>query len=223
MQGELAQRMAATPDSHNIILPIGVNVNARNNGRDAANGLRLLAVSSLTPVKNNQLMLRALQKLPEHVTLNLVGDGPLHESLENLAQKLGLGDRVVFHGWVHHQEMPRVYQQADVFVQTSWHEGEGLAIQEAMAAGLPVVSSRVGIATDVVVSGANGFLFEPGNLDELVSALRQLVGDLEYRQGAGIASWKIALEKLGRPIHVARLVELYRKTVRDTNGHFVQS
>ncbi|MFQ6115467.1 MAG: glycosyltransferase, partial [bacterium] len=184
---------------------------------------RLLAVSALLPVKNIGLILEALKQLLSTVTLEIVGDGPLRPILETQARELGIAQRVVFHGWIPHQALPKIYACADIFVHTSWHEGEGFVIEEALASGLPVVSSKVGIALDVVMPGKNGFLFAPGDIDEFVAALEHLKDRPDECQRFGAVSRAIAEEKLDRSKQVEKLIRLYKRTIVGKYDYILQS
>ncbi len=103
--------------------------------------------------------------------LVLVGDGAERSRLQRLCEDAGL-DGVRFAGFRNQTELPRFFALADVFVLPSRHEPWGLIVNEAMAAGCPVVvSSAVGAAADLVSDGAEGFTFPAGDLDALTGAL----------------------------------------------------
>ena len=116
----------------------------------------LLQVASLLPVKNQRLLLETFalvrQNLP-NAKLHIVGDGPLGDDLQQYAAALGLGEAVTWFGAVPHLELPARYQQADIYVQTSRHESQGVAVLEALACGLPVVGTPVGLLPEVGQTG----------------------------------------------------------------------
>jgi glycosyltransferase involved in cell wall biosynthesis len=120
--------------------------------------------------------------------LVMVGSGEMEAELRALAQHLGLSN-VRFSGFVNQIALPRVYAACDVFVIPSEDEPWGLAVNEAMCAGLPIVaSSEIGSVPDLVQDGYNGRTFSAGNVDELTDALRQLLTDPELRRSMGAAS-----------------------------------
>jgi glycosyltransferase involved in cell wall biosynthesis len=126
--------------------------------------------------------------------LVLVGSGELENKLRSIVAEHQIRN-VTFPGFINQSEMPRVYAGCDVFVLPSDNEPWGLAVNEAMCAGLPIVlSEEVGCAEDLVVSGVNGATFSAGDIDGLVAALRTLLVDPDHRVRAGKAS----LERIAR-------------------------
>ncbi len=109
---------------------------------------RVLNVGSLTPVKDQATLLRAVARAPD-VSLKIVGAGPLRGELQRLAAELGIADRVRFAGEIDHGQMPAVYHAADLFVQSSRHEAQGMAALEAAVCGLPVIGTAVGVLPEV--------------------------------------------------------------------------
>lgn len=107
--------------------------------------------------------------------LVIAGDGPLRPELQALAGRLGVAASVHFPGFIQYQALPDYYGMAGAFVLPSMTEQWGLVVNEAMAAGLPVlVSDRCGCAPDLVVDGDNGFSFDPTDPTALVTAMTQL-------------------------------------------------
>jgi glycosyltransferase involved in cell wall biosynthesis len=129
-------------------------------------------------------LLRAVAEMDDPgFHLWLVGDGPERAALERFARDNALGN-VSFGGYVRYRDLPRVYGVADVFVHPARYEPWGVSVQEALAAGLPVIaSSRVGAARDFVIRGVNGDVYAAGDAADLrrklEAALRSLGhGDL---------------------------------------------
>lgn len=122
--------------------------------------IRLLCVARLADVKNHALLIEVVRELKERmripVSLTVVGDGYLRESLVEYALKLGVQDQVVFTGQA--IDVARYYREADLFVLLSRYEGLPMSIIEAMAAGLPVVASEVGGIPSIVRTDFNGVL-----------------------------------------------------------------
>lgn len=118
----------------------------------------------------------------------MVGSGAMEGTLRELAQQLGL-ENVHFPGFVNQSGLPGVYAACDVFVLPSEDEPWGLAVNEAMCAGLPVVTSEgIGCARDLVRADINGQTFPVGDIHKLAAILRSLVSDTETRQRMGAAS-----------------------------------
>lgn len=212
-QMEMSKKVNGFASGSKILLPIGAEIKSNHIKDKKSHNIRLLTVSSLIAVKNIGIILQAMVKLPKTVTLKIIGDGPLRNDLEELSRNLGLNERVDFMGWIHHEEMYQYHDSSDILVHASVHEGECFAIQEALAAGLPVVSSNVGIAMDVVIPGTNGFLFDPKKPGELTGAINKFVFHPELCQSFATASLAIAQEKLNRLKQVPKLINLYTKMV----------
>ena len=146
------------------------------------------AVGRLTADKGGQdVLIRAVGRVRAtcpQVRLVMVGDGPLRPGLEELTAQLGLTDTVIFTGL--RSDVPRLLSALDVFVLPSEREALPVAVLEAMAAGLPVVATRVGGIPEVVEDGATGFLVPPGDVAAMHRILERLTGDpaLAARLGA---------------------------------------
>lgn len=108
-------------------------------------------------------------------------------------------------------------KDADIFVHPSYAEGMPMAVLEAMACGLPVVATRVGGIPELVISGKNGLLVEPGQTDQLAEALITLAKDGALRQSMGEAGYALAREKYDLEQHVSRLVGVYDMVLSQLN------
>jgi len=117
-----------------------------------------------------------------------VGDGPRRTALEAQVARLDLGGHVRFPGFCQYDELPAYYGLADALVLASTHEQWGLVVNEAMAAGLPVlVSERCGCAPDLVVEGETGYTFDPYDEAAIADAVGRLPED-EVRRQMGASS-----------------------------------
>jgi glycosyltransferase involved in cell wall biosynthesis len=130
----------------------------------------VLSVASLVPVKDHATLLRAFATLAPTARLHLVGAGPLEDATRELAQTLGIAERVRFHGALSHELLPGIYRQADVLVVSSRFESQCLAALEAAACGTPVVGTRVGALPDVAAPEA---LCSPGQAAALAACMRR--------------------------------------------------
>lgn len=107
--------------------------------------------------------------------LVLLGDGPLRGELEKLVKELGLESSISMPGFKQYAELPAYYARASAFIHSSIVEQWGLVVNEAMAAGLPViVSERCGCASDLVKEGRNGLIFDPLNEEALAKMMTQI-------------------------------------------------
>ncbi len=135
--------------------------------------------------KGVDTLIRAMSRTPSNAELWVAGNGPLRSRYEALAESLVPG-RVRFLGHKSYEEMARLYAAADIFVLPSQVEVWGLVINEAMAAGLPVIASTTAGATaDLVQDGVTGLTFDPERPEALVHALNRLIADPEQRRRLG--------------------------------------
>ena len=144
----------------------------------------IICVGRLSPEKGQAGLLRSFATLrPRHpeLRLRLVGDGPDRASLEALAKELGLSDAVVFTGRLPEEDTLAEIAHADLLVLPSFMEGLPIVLMEAMAAGIPVIASRVAGIPELVEDDETGLLFTPSNWDELSSRIDLLLGDEALR------------------------------------------
>jgi phenylacetate-CoA ligase len=136
------------------LLPLGVNT-ARFSMR-AHSALvaapHFVNVGSLLPVKDHVLLLHAFARVRSELTgarLTIAGSGPLAGTLRTIASRLALDECVTFAGELAHDQLPALYSGAAVFVQSSRHEGQGMALLEAAACGCAVCGTNVGALRDL--------------------------------------------------------------------------
>ncbi|CAA9264640.1 MAG: hypothetical protein AVDCRST_MAG93-2345, partial [uncultured Chloroflexia bacterium] len=150
--------------------------------RTAARGPVLLCVGVLRYYKGLHILLEAMRELD--ATLIIVGEGSERDHLHPQAEEIGVAERVHFVGRVPDSELPAYYHAADVFVLASHLRAEafGIVLLEAMAAGLPLVTTEIGTATsEVNVHGQTGFVVPPNDPHALARALRVLLADQQLR------------------------------------------
>lgn len=108
----------------------------------------LIQAASLVPVKEQVLLLEVMRRVREAIPsihLILAGDGPLKDDLQRLARQYDLAENITWAGKVTYPAMPALYPQAHLYLQTSRHESQGVAVVEALACGLPVLGTAVGL------------------------------------------------------------------------------
>lgn len=137
----------------------------------------------------------------------VVGQGPLEAEVARWHAESGLGDRFRLLGY--RDDVPRLLGAADVFCLPSRYEGYPVAVMEALAAGLPVVGSRVSGLVDAVSDGVEGRLVPPGDVDALAAALGELVDDADVRRTMAAAAGRRAGDYDIRRA-AERHLELYR-------------
>lgn len=137
---------------------------------------RILFVGRLTGEKKVDVVLHALAKLDPalDVHFDIAGGGDQRKALEALSHELGLEDRVTFHGRVTDEQLRDLYSRSSVFAIASIAELQSIVTMEAMASALPVVGANAVALPHLVHDGENGYLFEPGNVDDLVDKLTRV-------------------------------------------------
>jgi colanic acid/amylovoran biosynthesis glycosyltransferase len=166
--------------------------------RDQNGPLRVLTVARLVPGKGHALLLEALASLREQgieAVATFVGHGPEREPLERLAEELRIDVR--FAGAVGQDELRVYYEDAQLFCLPTLAEGLGVVLLEAMACGLPVVSTRVMGVPEVVDEGETGLLASLGRADSLAEAIERLAVAPELRERLGRAGRRRVVEEFG--------------------------
>ena len=148
--------------------------------------MTLLFVGRITRNRRVENLIKALKEVDDRVTLNLVGSeektssvspGGYLKKLAALAKNLGVEDRVQFVGPRFDDALVDCYCSADIFVYTSKYESFGQPILEAAAAGLPVISTPVGIAKELIGNGETGYLVEFDNPSMLAERIKALLDE----------------------------------------------
>jgi glycosyltransferase involved in cell wall biosynthesis/aminoglycoside phosphotransferase (APT) family kinase protein len=139
----------------------------------------VLTPARLNAQKGHDTLLEATAEVPDALFL-LAGDGPERGRLEARAAELGVAERVHFLG--RREDVPQLLAACDVFALPSLYEGSSLAVLEAMAAGIPVVSSAIGGTEELIEDGRSGLLVPPDDAAALAAALRRLLGDPQLRE-----------------------------------------
>jgi len=148
--------------------------------------LLLTTMGRLAEQKGHVYLITALEKLVDEfpfVTLLLAGEGPLRKALESEVIKKGLTEHIIFTGF--RQDFRNILSVTDIFVFPSLDEGFPFMIIESMAAGNPVIATRVGGVPEAVIDGVTGILVPPKDEDALYVAIRSLLKDAALRNEMG--------------------------------------
>lgn len=173
-----ADFLEATIDIDGVI-PISCGIDRSNYRPDLTprDANRILFVGRLTTEKHVDVLLKAVAQLDPalEVHVDLVGEGDQRKNLETLAHSLGIGRRVTFHGHAPEEELRTLYSRASLFAIASIAELQSIATMEAMASGLPIVAANAVALPHLVHDGENGYLFEPGNVQEMSARLNDVL------------------------------------------------
>ena len=126
-------------------------------------------------------------------------------------------DKVSFPGWVRDGDKDRVLMEAAVFLLPSYNEGQPMSILDAMAYGLPIVSTTVGGIPQQVENGKSGFLCEPGDTDGFAKGIAALLTDEDVYRRTSRESLRIATDKYGFEAHAAKIASIYRDVIRENS------
>lgn len=152
----------------------------------------LVSVGRLVEAKGHHIAIEALTKLPD-TQLVLIGTGPERQSLMQLADSLGVGDRVRLAGQIPNEQLKWWYSAADALILCSSREGWANVLLESMACGTPVVATKIPGTSEVVTSSDAGLLFDERTSGALLSAINQLFSNpperMKTRQYAENFSW----------------------------------
>ena len=230
VRDDLVALGVAPPERFAVIrlgIELGERVAGEQNGR--VESRRYLGIGSnrfavgwigrMTAVKRTDDVLVAFKRLRDDgvdAVLCMVGDGPDRPELEQRAHELGIVRDTLFLGY--QEEVAPFYAAFDALVLPSSNEGTPVSAIEALAAGRPVVATRVGGVPDVVVEGEDGFLVEPGATDDIADRLAQLARDPELRERMGRAGRERVLPRYAVDRLVDDVDRLYRSLLRAGSG-----
>ncbi|MCC2095898.1 MAG: glycosyltransferase [Hyphomicrobiales bacterium] len=213
VSGHLLDNLAKHDIGHEraIVVPSGVDTQKFRPGR-AEPGL-CVTVGRLVRKKAPHLLLRAFASLAEahDLRLEIIGDGDERARTEKLARELGVSHRVNFAGYLPHDEVVARMRRAEIYVQhfmtAADGDSEGMpnVIQEAMACGLPIVTTRHAGIPDHIEDGVTGFLVDEGDLAGFAAAWEKLACDKAARHSTCEAARKYAEEKLDFRVCHARI------------------
>ncbi len=137
----------------------------------------LVTTSRLVHKNAVDTVIRAVPQMPPEVAFVIAGIGPEEEALRTLADGLGVSERVRFLGEVSQAELPALLSACDLFTRPSRSEGMGISFIEAMAAGLPVIATRVGGIPDFLTEGETGWTVDVDAPQQIADAARRIMGD----------------------------------------------
>jgi glycosyltransferase involved in cell wall biosynthesis len=198
-----------------VIIPNGIQV-ARFSAsqKQPTDKIVFVCVANLTANKNHDMLLKAfaagLRECSE-AQLVIVGDGPLRSTLERQVVVLGIADRVVFLGT--RGDVPELLHEADAFVLASAWEGHPLCVMEAMAAGKPVICTRVGGIEELVSDGVDGLLVKAGDTGGFAHAMVRVYVDRVLRSQLAQAASKRARAEFDVSAMARGYAELYQTRV----------
>jgi len=173
--------------------------------------IRLLFVGQLGARKGVPELLQALSRIPRLPfawSMTMAGDGDIDRARQS-ALELGILDRITFTGWLDSAHIRGLLESSDILILPSHAEGFSMAIVEAFAYGVAVISSPVGAIPEIVLNNENGLLVSVGDVNALEQAIEALCLDGQFRERLGLAgrrAWEIHLNIAN---YANRLVEIW--------------
>lgn len=195
-------------------LPLGVDLAMFNpQPTQAEPPLRIVHAGSLTAVKDQETLLTAFAMTaarlePEEVALHIAGAGPLLPALETRAAALDIADRVTWRGDVPHEDMPPFYGSGHLFVLSSRHESQSVALLEAAACGLPAVGTAVGLLPQLLPAAQ---LAPVGDAQRLAQCMADLLQDKVRRRNESRRMKQVVHTQYGLEACVQRLQSVYEE------------
>lgn len=194
-----------------VVLPNPVRVPGELPARDDRSNVQFLHLGRLGERKGTYDLVHAFGGLPEalreRARLVLAGDGDV-EGVRKLAADIG--ENVEVYSWIDTTERDRLLGQSDVFVLPSRAEGVPMALLEAMAHGLPSITSCVGGIPDVFREGTDGSYVTPGNVEEIRAEMARMITEHDARRAAGRSAYDQA-HNFDVHVYARRLAEIYQR------------
>ena len=187
-QGMIFAPQEKWPRMH--IVHCGVDPELYRRAHHEGQGKRLLFVGRLAAVKGLPVLFEAIAQLRQdrpNIILTIAGDGPDRQQLVQRAKELNIEENVRFLGYQSQSQVRELLAETDVFVMSSFAEGVPVVLMEAMAAGLPVVATRIAGVAELVEDGVSGFLVPPGDATALAERVAALLDDEDLRNRFGKA------------------------------------
>jgi glycosyltransferase involved in cell wall biosynthesis len=226
VDGECLKKMWVSmgiPEDKIDVIPFGVDMNIFNpniDGRNIRDMLKVeeddIAVISTRPLFNHHYNVECLVKaipivLKEHENVKFIikGIGPLEDYLKNLAKSLNVYENVRFTGLLPYNEIAQYLVASDIYVSTSFYDSTSVSLLEAMACGLPPVTTDIAGNREWIQNERNGLLYPPQNHKALAEGITKLIEHEDLRKQFGKKNRKIIVERASWEKCVAKMEAIY--------------
>ncbi len=218
--GEYYKNNADIGDEGLPVVRCGVDVGefAPNGQKRHEGAARILAVGRLVPKKGFDVLIKAVHVLRKEgidIECKIVGDGPQRETLEQLIDEMGIGACVQMGGARDNDVVRRLMEQCDLFVLPCRVDGSGdrdgipVVLMEAMASGVCAVSGDLPTIRELIDDDINGLMVEPGNVGDLVAALRRVIADTGERERLAVAGRERVVTEFSTQVNIRRLMDAF--------------
>jgi glycosyltransferase involved in cell wall biosynthesis len=209
----IATRVDAKHRDKLHVVPLGIDLPQQ--GVRVRTGDRMLAAASMIAVKDYPTLLHSFARARRVLTggtLTIAGEGVEREKIVALIGELGLRDVVTLRGFVDPRAMGDLYREHDLFLHASRYEAEGMVLIEALATGMPIVSTAVGIAPSLPSSCVR--MVAPRDVEGLSAAIVAAVGEKALAESAATIGPDLVAREYSTQVVGERFRELYRSTIR---------
>ena len=218
-EGLKSRALRFLPSALIDVIPNGVDLDRFRPAEDAriSDVLRLLTVGRLSVTKRVEMLIDAVHILKDdgfNVRFTIVGGGQIEQNLRQIVAEKNLSDVVEITGRLDSERMPQVYRQNDIFISASMQEGMSNAMLEAMACGLPIVTTRCEGVQELVAD--NGIVVERAQAEEIAEAIRKLARDQQSYRQMSCASRKRAAQFSWSSV-ANQYIECYKKVLTNKN------
>tara|TARA_Y100000287_G_scaffold156688_1_gene133918 strand:- start:39 stop:731 length:693 start_codon:yes stop_codon:yes gene_type:complete len=192
------------------VIENGIELPKKREYTENKGAIKLLCTGRADKQKGFQKAIMALSQIDDlDLQLGIVGTGSYLDELKILTKKLDVEKKVIFYGRVSDEDLSKIYSEADIYlIPTMRYEGLPLALLEAMAHGIPTISSKIGGNSDVITHGKDGLFIKPGNLEELISGIKELGNNPEMRKRISIAARKTTEKRFDKNRMVKETLEI---------------
>ena len=221
-QGTITGRVSVIPNAFNMTKTLDVLPrNWRQEQGWESTALIIGYVGRLAHVKGVDILLQAMAKLNKDIDCKLiiVGDGSEKEELISLAKNLDIYHLVYFAGRISHDQVLQAIKGFDIAIVPSRDEGFGLSALEAMSVGIPVIASKVGALSEVVIDTVTGLLYKSEDPTDLTNKITSLLNDSEQRKKLGSSGMVHAKNCYSRSNFQANIAKLLNRIeISNTKG-----
>lgn len=192
------------------VIENGIELPEKREYTESKGVIKLLCTGRADKQKGFQKAIMALSQIDDlDLQLGIVGTGSYLDELKILAKQLDVEKKVIFYGRVSDEDLSKIYSEADIYlIPTMRYEGLPLALLEAMAHGIPTISSKIGGNSDVITHGKDGLFIKPGNLEELISGIKELGNNPEMRKRISIAARETTEKRFDKNRMVKETLEI---------------
>ncbi|WP_391116744.1 glycosyltransferase [Psychrobacillus sp. L3] len=186
---------------------IDTNIFKRTENLQRSNNINFITTGRMQNVKNHKLMIDAFSdvvKKHNNVTLTILGDGELRVEIEKQIKDLDLKEKIITKGIVNN--VSEELNKADIYVMSSNYEGLPLSVLEAMACGLPILTTKAGGVIDIVKQNQNGLLVDVGNRNQLAKSMSRLIESVMLIKHYGEVSYEMS-----KQYDIKKCVKQYEK------------